>query len=205
MSEPSNTPPENPQFLPPEQLAPPQAPPAAEPNPYPAAGGDAYGLPAGEAGEPATPIPAARENVGRGILFSLLAVVLGALLAGGLYQMGYIASITSFIMAVAAGWLYVKGAGAAPRAGLWPLVGVIVVGVIISLFTMLGWGLYSEIAAAYPDAASGDIMSLVFQLMFEGEVWGSFAKDAGIFVLFAALGTFATLRQLGRANKAAQA
>lgn len=142
--------------------------------------------------------PAAPENVGRGILFSLLAVVLGAVLAGLIYQMGFIASITSFAMAFAAIWLYSKGAGAPPRAGTWPLIGVIVVGVILSLFTMVGWSLYAELSAEYPSATAGDILPYVFELLFNPEVWSYVGTDALIFVAFAALGTFTTLRQLRR-------
>lgn len=183
--------PDQPGFLPPEQ--------PAAPAPQQAAWG--YG----PTGQPTGPADIPTEKVGRGILFALAAVVLGALLAGGLYQLGYIASITSFAMAAGAGWLYSKGAGAPPKAGVWALIGVIALGVVLSLFVMLGWELYAEIAAEYPEATFGDIMPFVLQLLFDGEVWGNFAKDAGMFVLFAALGTFATLRQLGRGRAAASA
>ena len=196
-----------PQFLPAQHPAAPpagypaQAPAAPQPptQEYPPAPG-AYPQPTpdGQPTEAIPPAPVRPEQVGRGILFSLLAIVLGALLAGLLYQWGYIASITSFVMAIAAGWLYTKGAGAPPRKGVAALIGVIVVGVIISLLTMLGWGLYSELAAEYPDAAFGEIMPVVLDNLFYPPVWSVFIKDAGIFVVFAALGTFTTLRQLRR-------
>lgn len=171
--------------------------PAAPQPPYAPADPSAYATGDDRANEP-VPAPAAPENVGRGILFSLLAIVLGAVLAALIYQMGFIASITSFAMAFAAIWLYAKGAGAPPRAGTWPLIGVIVVGVIISLFSMVGWSLYAELSAEYPSAPTGEIVSYVFELLFNPEVWSLVGTDALIFVAFAALGTFTTLRQLRR-------
>lgn len=170
----------------------PQAYPSAAPHP-------AADYPASEQPEPAeAPTSAGPENVGRGLLFSLLAIVLGAVLAALIFQLGFIASITSFAMAWAAGWLYTKGAGAPPKKGVAPLIAVIVVGVIVSLFVILGWALYGEIAAEFPGAGFGEIMPFVMQLLFDVEVWSNFARDAGMFVLFAALGTFTTLRQLSR-------
>ena len=62
------------------------------------------------------------ENVGRGVLFSLLAIPVGVAAAVLIWQLGFIASITSFAIAAGAAWLYTRGAGAAPRAGLIPLI-----------------------------------------------------------------------------------
>lgn len=196
-----------PQFRPADEPAPAPAPAGYTPDaaaapeypqPYPDAAG-ADPLPTPEAHPDSTPPP---ENVGRGIAFSLLAIVLGAVLAALVYQLGFIASITSFAMALAAVWLYVKGAGAPPRAGIWPLIGVIVVGVIIALVAMVGWSLYSELARQYPDATAGDLLPYTFELLLNPEVWSYIGTDVLIFVGFAALGTFTTLRQLRRSTEA---
>ena len=195
MTEPTRRP-DGPEFLPPGQPAP-TAPSLPQDQTPPT------GLVPTAPG-PAQLAPAPPERVGRGILFSVLAVVLGAALAGAVYQLGFIASITSWLMAFAAVWLYVKGAGAPPRAGIVPLIIVIVVGVAISLFTMLGVSLYSAIANDYPDAAFGEIMPVVADNLLYGPVRQAFATDALISVAFAALGTFTTLRQLRR-NAAADA
>lgn len=140
------------------------------------------------------------ENVGRGVLFSLLGIVVGAVASVLIYQAGFLASITSFLMAVAVGWLYTKGAGAPPRAGAFAVVGVILVGVVVSLFSMLGVTLYTEIAADYPGAPFGDIMAVVFDNLFYPPIWAQFGGDAAMFVLFAVLGTLGTLLQLRRAS-----
>lgn len=195
----------------------PYAPGSPYPNPgspYPAPGSPYPGnasYPAGSPQPAGAPYPAAppsaaggtfyttaAENVGRGIAFSLLGIVLGAFLAALLYQWGFIASITSFLMAVAAGWLYRKGAGAAPVKGVVPLIGVIVAGVIASLFAMLAWGLYAGISADNPGVPAGEIWAVVGDNLFYPPVWEAFATDALIFVAFAALGTFSMLRQLRR-------
>lgn len=166
------------------------------PQAYPPAVGQ---YPAADPAAPvAAPVPVGPENVGRGVLFSLLAIVLGAVLAVVLYQLGFIASITSFAMAWAAGWLYTKGAGAPPRKGVVPLIVVIVVGVIVSLIAMPAWALYSGLAAQNPDAGFGEIMPYVLQLLPNPELWQAFGMNSLIFVAFAALGTFSTLRQLSR-------
>lgn len=188
--------PATPQVPPVEDLPPgvqPAVQPVATPDP-----GYGYGSPEDLAAYATAPVPAGPERVGRGILFSLLAVALGAVLSAAIFQLGFIASITSFAMAWGACWLYTRGAGAPPKKGVVPLIAVIVLGVIISLFVILSVALYSEIAAEFPTATFGDIMPFVMELLFDGEVWGNFLVDAGMYVLFAALGTFTTLRQLGR-------
>lgn len=181
----------------------PQGYPAAPgPQGYPAAGVPQPGDPGASAYRPidAAP-PVVDENVGRGLLFSLLAIVGGGAAAVALYQAGYIASITSLLMAGGAVWLYIKGAGCPPRKGIVPLIAVIVVGVVLTLFATLAFTLYFEIMAEYPGAPAGEVWGVVMGAMFDPSVWSSFGGDAAMFVLFAALGAFGTLFQLGRAAK----
>lgn len=218
MSEPTPSTPDSPQFLPPNEPANPAVqpgPPASQgypsapaPQGYPAAGPQPYpaapqpGDPSASAYRPIdVPPPVVIENVGRGLLFSLLAIVAGGAAAVALYQAGYIASITSLLMAGGAVWLYNKGAGSPPRKGIVPLVAIIVAGVIVTLFAILAFALYSEIMAEYPGAPSGDVWGLVMENLFYPPVWSAFAGDAAMFVVFAALGAFGTLFQLGRAAK----
>lgn len=52
------------------------------------------------------------EQVGKGLLLSLLAVVGGIALTVALWRLGFIASVTSFALAAGAVWLYAKGSGA---------------------------------------------------------------------------------------------
>ena len=219
MTEPSTpTNPGVPSFEPPAPFAPSGPPPAAPygSQPLPDArpteqAGAGPQSPEGAYPYPVTPpgadqaaavIPVPTENVGRGLLFSLLAVVIGAVASALIYQAGFLASITSLLMAAAAGWLYAKGAGAAPRRGALALILVIVAGAVVSLLAMLGLTLYNEIAAAYPGVTAAEIMPVVFDNLFYPPVWEAFATDALIFLAFAALGAFGTIRQLRRAAAA---
>ena len=141
------------------------------------------------------------EHVGRGIVFSLLAVLVGIVLAVVIYQLGFIASISSFLMALAAGWLYTVGAGAPPRKGAVPLIVVIAAGVAVSLLAMLASELYAAFMVEYPDATTTEAAAMVLDNLFYGPVWEVFARDALWFAGFAALGTFSTLSMLARARK----
>ncbi|PFG15929.1 hypothetical protein ATK74_0450 [Propionicimonas paludicola] len=143
------------------------------------------------------------ERVGRGLLFSLGAIVVGVVLTMILYKVGFIASITSFAMAYAAIWLYTLGAGAPPRKGVWGVLVVIVVGVALSIVSMVVTDVLGFLATELPDAALADKLDTIIYNLGRGEVWSEYTTDILMYVVFAALGTFGLVRQLGRARKAA--
>jgi hypothetical protein len=166
--------------------------------PFAAVPGAAETLPVSD---PATGI-AVRERVGRGIVFSLLSIVVGVGLTMVLYQVGFIASITSFALAYAAIWLYTLGAGAPPRKGVWGVIAVIVVGVALSLISLVVSDMIAYLAEEYPAADLADKIDFIVYNLGRGEVWGDYTTDIVMYVLFAGLGTFGLVRQLGRARKA---
>lgn len=143
------------------------------------------------------------ERVGRGLLFSIGAIVIGVALTMIFYKIGFIASITSFVLAYAAIWLYTLGAGAAPRKGVWGVIAVILVGVALSIVSMLVTDVLSFLQEEFPDAALADKLDTIWYNLGRGEVWSDYATDIVMYVLFAGLGTFGLVRQLGRARKAA--
>ena len=155
----------------------------------------------GTPGIPAESVVAPVENVGRGILFSLLAIPLGVGLTVGVWQLGFVASITALAMAVAAIWLYTKGAGTAPSMGALPLIAVIVVGVVGSAVGIIAVDAVRYLAEEYPGLAMGDQVAFVIENLGDAKVWQSYAGDIAMLSLFAALGTFRVIRQLGRAKK----
>lgn len=59
------------------------------------------------------------------------------------------------------------------------------------------------LAKQYPDAAMADKIEFITTNLAIGEVWAAYLKDIAMYVLFAGLGTFGLVRQLGRARKAA--
>jgi hypothetical protein len=113
------------------------------------------------------------------------------------WQLGFIASITSFAIAAGASYLYVRGAGTAPRAGLVPLILVILTGVVLSFLAVV-----AADAVAYYNTPEGaelgwpSATSFVLAHLFDPSVLGSYGSELAMFGVFAVLGTFGTLRRL---------
>lgn len=152
----------------------------------------------------AAPLPVAEpvEIVSRGILWSLAAIPLGMIVAVVIWRLGFIASISTFVVAGAAAWLYAKGATTMPRRGLLPLVGVILVGVALSFMAIVAsdivefWGTPEGKEFGYDS-----VWAMLQNNLFNTEVLGSYGSDLAMFVGFAALGVFGTLRQLASARR----
>lgn len=151
---------------------------------------------------PGAVAPTREERVGRGVLFSLGGIVVGVVLTVVLWKIGFFASITSFAMAYATVWLYAKGAGAPPRKGVPAVIGVIVVGVVVSLSSIVAADALDYLASDYPDATLAQKADFVLYNILRPEVWQDYTSSAAMFVIFAALGTFGLIRQLGRARRA---
>lgn len=148
-------------------------------------------VPFGEAADPA-PV---REQIGRGIFFSLAAVIGGIALTVVVWRLGFVASITSFVLAGGAVFLYDKGAGMTPRKGLVPLVAVILVGVVASFFAVIAsdaWDAYGAFGVPLPESR----LSFIGDNIFRGEVLKEYRKDMAMFALFAGLGIYSTMRRL---------
>jgi hypothetical protein len=152
------------------------------------------------AGAPASVVqapPATLEIVPRGILFSLAAIPLGMVTAVVIWKAGFVASISSFLVAGSAVFLYRKGAMATPRRGLVPLIAVIIVGVVASFFAIVG----ADLVEYYntPDGQNlgyASVVDFVGANLFNGEVIKSYGSDLAMFAVFAVLGVFGTMRRL---------
>ena len=177
----------------PQPSYPPQPayPPAQPPYPAPDAA-------TGWAAAPAPP----PERVGRGLLFSLGGIVVGVVLTVVIWKLNFIASLTSFAMAYACVWLYTRGAGSAPRKGVGGLIAVIVAGVMVSLASVIAVDALDYLGQDYPDATLAEKVDFVLTNIFRAEVWQSYTSEVLMYLLFAALGTFGLIRQLGRAKGA---
>jgi hypothetical protein len=143
------------------------------------------------------------ENVGRGLLFSLAAIPLGVAAAVLIWQLGFIASITSFAVAAGAAWLYTRGAGSVPRVGLLPLIAVIVAGVVASFLAVV----VSDMVHVWnsPEGAElgwPSLSSFILGNIFDPGVLAAYGTDMAMFGVFAALGIFSTVRRLVTANRA---
>ncbi|MGC3994099.1 MAG: hypothetical protein QM779_08355 [Propionicimonas sp.] len=151
---------------------------------------------------PAVASAPATEKVGRGLLFSLGGIVVGVVITILLWKMNFIASITSFAMAYATIWLYTKGAGTPPRRGVGGVIAVIVAGVVVSLASVVVVDALDYLAAREPDASLGEKADFVVYNLLQPGVWQGYAGNVAMYFLFAALGTFGLIRQLGRAKGA---
>ena len=133
-----------------------------------------------------------------GLLAALGAVVVGVVLTVLIWRAGFVASITSFAMAVGAAWLYTVAAGRPPRKGLVPLVAIILLGVVLSFFAVVA----SDLMEAYDDAIAAGLVPTIGKGEFvrrgvtDSEVLSEYGKDMAMFGLFAVLGIFGTVRRL---------
>jgi hypothetical protein len=147
---------------------------------------------------PAEATPVHTERVALGLLAALSAVVVGIVLTVVLWRAGYIASITSLVIAIGATWLYTRAAGANPRRGLIPLIVLILLGVVISFFAVVA----SDLIEAYDDAVASGLVPTVGKGEFvrrgltDSDVLSEYGKDMAMFGVFAVLGIFGTLRRL---------
>jgi hypothetical protein len=147
----------------------------------------------------------ARERVGLGLAAAVVALLVGAGITLAVWSFGFIASITSFVMAAGATYLYRMAAGAPPRSGVVPLVGLVVVAVVATFFLLVGWDAaqaYDELVVGVPaDQLGMGKSEFVRTAMFDGEVLSAYGKDMAFFFGFALLGMWTTLKNvLGSAN-----
>lgn len=147
----------------------------------------AHSRPPGQRCAPAEAQP--QERVWRGLLASLVAVLAGIVLTVVIWRLGYVAALTSLVIAAGAVYLYSWAAGAPPRKGLGPLIVVVALGVVAS-----------DLAEAYDEfdlgAAGISKLDFVTDNLFHAEVLREYGKDAAMFAVFAVLGVFGTLRRL---------
>ena len=142
------------------------------------------------------------ELVSRGIAFSLGAIPVGMAVAVLIWKLGFIGSISSFVLAAGAAFLYAKGAGAPPRKGLIPLILVVLIGVVASFFAIVAFDLGEFYGT--PDGLSlgySSQLDFIQSNLFNFDLLRTYGSDLAMFVLFAALGTFGTLRQMARAQR----
>jgi hypothetical protein len=150
-----------------------------------------------------------RENILRGTLFALIAIPVGATLWVVIWNLGFIASIVSFGVALAAVWLYSKGSGG--RVGA---IGATLVAMIV-LVTLLA-GFYFGLVSDYARLIGEDLGVSPFEILRNDAFWPSFAADFGLLLqanganlamslAFGALGAFSILRNVFKAANASAA
>lgn len=100
----------------------------------------------------AAPASTPTENVSTGLMFSALAIVAAIagfwLLAGVIGVYGYITGVVAAVIPFLGLWLYTKGAGADPKAGRGPWIGIMVVAILVGAVTIViasAWARFSRV------------------------------------------------------------
>lgn len=143
------------------------------------------------------------ENIPRGILFSLLAVVGGIIAWVGLWILGFMASIVAFLIAWLAVKLFKLGAGDISRRSAPAVLAVIVCGIILAFLS----GMASDALVVYLEGVespdwmgtffTGDFWAFFLGNIFtNGELWGSYAVDIVIAIAFGILGAYGVVKDL---------
>lgn len=143
-----------------------------------------------------SPASASSERLLLGLLSVVGVVILAMVLTAIIWKAGFIASISSLVLAAGATVAYTKVAGGPPRRGLVPLISMIVLGVVACFFTMVAVDAseaYDHLGGA--KAGEGRV-GFIFDNIFRADVLSYHGKDAALFVVFAALGMWRTLRHL---------
>lgn len=153
---------------------------------------------------PAAPV----ENVGRGALLALVALPVGVAAWVLIWQLGFIASIVAFAIALLAVFLYRRGSGGVVgRAGAFTIVGIVAVTLVLAFFG----GYASDLIPYYTEATGLSAVSAVTDpvfwdaygaMMSDPSVSGAIARDAAMAFGFGALGCFGVLRAVFRKQAA---
>lgn len=139
-----------------------------------------------------------KERVLLGLLASLLPILAGVAITVAIWRAGYIAAITSFVIAIGAAYIYRAAAGRPPRKGLAPLVVLIVLGVVLSFFAVVAsdlWDIYDNAIEAGFEAEVSKA-TFIREGLTDQEVLREYGKDMAMFAVFAVLGIGGVVRSL---------
>ncbi len=179
--------------------------------PHPADQPGAYSTPGyQQAGgfTPGAPLPVdlPPERVGRGTALALIALPVGVILTALVYRLGFIASISIFAMAALAPFLYQKASGGRLKKGIPVIVGLVVVGVVLCFFGVVSTELFRtyHTFTAGERATYGTLPQFWAANIVNPDILSQFARDAVLFLLFAALGIFGVVRRLARVSRSSR-
>ena len=140
------------------------------------------------------------ERVLPGLMAATLVIPVGMLVAATVWELGFVASLSSFLVAIGAVWAYTRAAGAAPRKGALPLVFVIGLGVVASFLACLAIDLNAIYGAV--GAGSGRV-AFITDNLFSVTFLRPYLFEALLFAAFGALGVGRIVIGLAAAHRAA--
>ncbi|MFB9747956.1 hypothetical protein [Leifsonia shinshuensis] len=194
------------------QPAPDGLPPLPAPSPEygefaPAPDGQAPTAAAAPAGE-SVPAPqpfTQAERVGRGLALALLIIPAGVIAWTVLWNIGFIASIVSWGVAIGAVRLYRFGSKArVTRGAFWGIIAIVAVTLVLSLLAGIYSDLISTLKIPLGDALTDSRVWSLFadNLFTNGDLWQAYLPTVGLALLFAVLGCFTTLRRVSQESRA---
>lgn len=128
-----------------------------------------------------------------GTVGAVIGAALGAIVWAVIWVMGYLAALAGLVIGFLANKGYSLLKGKEGKAKIAILIVAIIVGVLLG--TILGYGADIMIAMDEEGIPMEYMGDLVMLLLEDGDFLGEIALNAGLGMLFAALGTFGMLRQ----------
>ncbi len=157
------------------------------------------------------PAPTRIEHVGRGAILALLTIPVGLALYVLLANIGFIASVVSFVVAFGAYWLYQRGAGGViTRTGAWVVTVIVAVTVLLGVYAIL----VSDFANAVADEPKVKALGKnAWDVVNLPNFWNAFNDNLSyqisqetltivVTLLFGVLGSFRILRNAFRTTSA---
>ncbi len=139
-----------------------------------------------------------------GSLLALLVIPVGVIIFTLISSIGFVASITGFIIAFGAVWLFGKGAGGViTRAGAWVITGIVVVTLLLGFYVSMVVDFANAVAKV--ETTEGHSMT-AWEVFNNANFWAAFNDnfpqqfgDNALFfalaLLFGLVGSFRTLRR----------
>jgi hypothetical protein len=144
------------------------------------------------------------ERVGRGLALALVVIPAGVAVWTILWNIGFVSSIVSFGVAIAAVWLYRTGSRArVTRTAFWGIVAIIVVTIILSFLAGIFTDLVRDVRIPFGQALTDARFWRLFSdnVFHNADLWKSYLPQVLFALLFAALGCFRTLRRISRESR----
>ncbi|MGO4534406.1 hypothetical protein [Leifsonia sp. 2MCAF36] len=145
------------------------------------------------------------ERVGRGLALALVIIPAGVIAWTILWNVGFIASIVSWGVAVGAVWLYRVGSRArVTRGAFWGIVAIVAVTVVLSFLAGIFTDIVGVASIPFGEAlTSPDFWQVYADNVFgNADMWQAYLPQVLFALLFAVLGCFMTFRRLSRESRA---
>ncbi|NEM92431.1 hypothetical protein [Galbitalea soli] len=145
------------------------------------------------------------DTVVRGALFAAIIIPVGVVVWTIVWSWGIVASIVALGIAVAAGWLYRKGAGRMTTAGAAVIAGVVIVTLLLSFFAGVVWDFAGAVARETGTSTWAAFTSPQFWPLFSLNLPLVLKADGTSLLLAAAFGALGSFRTISAGFKAARA